>query len=118
MNKMPLLEELRAQRALIQQHLAWLDQKIAKLESDAPKSDAPAADDAAKEQDSPPGDPTANHATNPPTAVDEEAEVAFGSYNTPTGDQILRAKIGCLVLFTLGILLFLFLLFGLPYLAD
>jgi hypothetical protein len=118
MNKMNLLEELRTQRELIQKHLAWLDQKIAKLESDEPKSDAPAADDASKTQDTSPDDSKATHATNPPIAIEEEAEVAFGRYKAPAGDQVLRAKIGCLILFILGTLLFLFLLFGLPYLMD
>lgn len=116
---MNLLDELRAQRNLIRQHLEWLDEKIAKLERDECKGDAPMANDASKNQDGPPdGDSAASLATKLPAAVEATAEAEFGRYQAPPGDQIQRAKIGCLILFTLGTLLFLFLLFGLPYLLD
>lgn len=118
---MDLLEELRVQRELIRKHLAWLDQKIAKLERHETKGSAPTADEDAPAIGKVPLPESAK--VTPATDVapppqEEEPEEQFGSYEAPKGNDVLRAKIGCLVLFILSIVLFLFLLFGLPYLVD
>ncbi|MFO8026291.1 MAG: hypothetical protein R6U56_01335 [Opitutales bacterium] len=117
---MDLLDELRLQRELIRKHLAWLDEKIAKQESDEPKNATSEVDAAAPKPESP-AEAKSEAVTLPkkPDSEQKEApEEAFASYKAPAGDEVLRAKIGCLILFTLGTLLFLFLLFGLPYLID
>lgn len=116
------LEELRAQRALIQKHLNWLDAQIAIAEGSA---DQPMAS-----VDQPVMEATAG-ATKPTTRIiiteedaptstfietlhgsDEERHLASGT------SDVRRAQIGCFLFFAVGTLLFLFFLFGLPYLMD
>ena len=115
------LEELRAQRELIRKHLLWLDRNIAELESgDPPKLETPDKGSVNRPNDgsdkSGGSDETAEAPS--PHLEDEALDETFGRYKAPTANDIQRAKIGCLVLFVLATLLFLFLLFGLPYLLK
>jgi len=108
------LEELRAQRALIQQHLDWLDARIAATEGSS-------------------AEPTLPHATSQPCStqapvadeiveVTDQTDVPFfdidQTTHASTTSDIRKAQIGCLVIFVIAILGFVFLLFGLPYLVD
>ena len=123
------LEELRAQRALIQQHLDWLDARIAVAEADAPVGQPPSAPVEAPEGVLPaPKTATASPSTATP-APEEQAQAPSADPAAPffdidqntqstSGSDIRRAQIGCLIIFAIGILGFLFLLFGLPYLVD
>ena len=103
------IEELRAQRTLIQNHLKWLDDQIRQAELTEPTHPSPE-----------------NHTQekNPPEqAVDQTEPASVGSAETTfiqssNASDIKTAQVGCLVLFAALTLLFLFLLFGLPYLLD
>ncbi|TVP75836.1 MAG: hypothetical protein EA353_13140 [Puniceicoccaceae bacterium] len=142
------LEELRRQRAAIQQHLDWLDAKIAAEDTAADTAaDSPVACPLAgrpehelppvacplagrpKHDESPENDPEpasetgntegarerARHETSeatPEPLADPEAP----HFKAKTAKEVTRAKIGCVVIFALATALFLFLLFGLPYL--
>lgn len=57
----------------------------------------------------------ADSSTAPPVPAPPVPDIE-SSYKNKTQSEIQRAKIGCLVLFVLATALFLFLLFGLPYL--
>lgn len=101
------LEELKRQRAQIQKHLDWLDAKILEIE---PKADGPA-----KPLEGPePRIATARTPGEPAPDIIIEPGIE-PTYPAKTHDELLRAKVGCLLFFGLGIVLFLFLLFGLPY---
>ena len=129
---MNLLEELRAQRERIQQHLQWLEQTIARLERGTPTEAPPeqtAHDSIAPvgtaqgKTDNPLDAETAADAPHslPPLASAGQAGDLGGGhtrYPAPPGDPIRQAKTGCLILFCLATGLFLFLLFGLPYLLE
>ncbi|MDG1242949.1 MAG: hypothetical protein P8R37_08315 [Opitutae bacterium] len=91
------LKELRAQRILIQAHLNWIDTQIAATEGYAPQYRT--SDDS-----------TTLSASE--LKVDQEQQLATGA------SDIRRTQIGCCLFFIGGILLFLFCLFGLPYLID
>ena len=106
-------EELRRQRDLVARHLAWLDTKIAEAEGTPAPADAVAPQ--ATAQSSP-------HAP-PPTTVNPEStpaapELLGEDYRSSTADQIRSAKVGCVLLTVGAIALFVFVLFGLPYLLD
>ncbi|MGJ8654240.1 MAG: hypothetical protein ACSHX8_13355 [Opitutaceae bacterium] len=122
------IEELRAQRDLIKKHLEWLDRKLAEAES---SSNTPAAqpletskevistEDTSKETTSvdaqPEGSLEGSSKEKPsPSLLDPDPEQLV----TPIKNDVQRATIGCIALFILGSGLFLFLLFGLPYLLD
>jgi hypothetical protein len=126
------LKELKQQREQIQKHLDWLDVKIAELELIEPKIDAgkpavpltvatPQVEAAASNA---PADPKPEEATETPArtepvvvpALVHMPDIEAPTYQAKTQGAVRRAKIGCFVLFILGISLFLFLLFGLPYL--
>jgi len=114
-----LLNELRAQRELIQKHLEWMDQKIAALDQHEEQSTEAADEASNKTLDGAPEKVAETDKVSeapPPEQEDVEDDQPFGRYKAPTANEIHRAKIGCLVLFVLSTLLFLFLLFGLPYL--
>lgn len=112
------LEELRAQRALIKQHLYWLDDQIETAERTARGSEPtgmaannPNQSAATTQRQS----ALASEAVAPEAStygIDENAPL------TPGTSDIMRAKIGCLAIFGFATFLFLFLLFGLPYLID
>lgn len=118
------LEELRAQRDLIQQHLNWLDAQIASAEGSSDQTTPPtnqAATEAAAASaiKTPtvtvpakiaPQEPTPSVA--PALEFDEERHLSSGT------SDVRRAQIGCFLIFAGGVLAFLFLLFGLPYLVD
>lgn len=116
-----LLNELRAQRKLVQKHLDWLDQKIAALKkkggqkNKAPDEALPKAPTDLAEKILAPE--KGNDAPRP-AEEDEALDEVFSRYKAPTANELQRAKIGCLVLFILSTLLFLFLSFGLPYLMN
>ncbi|PXA04460.1 hypothetical protein DDZ13_07990 [Coraliomargarita sinensis] len=119
MNNDKLLEELRAQRELIQKHLQWLNENIAALDNKEATSETTDKKltsklrEAASEKLAAP-----ESAATPEILNNDELDKEFGKYKAPAGNDFMRAKIGCLVLFVLSTLLFLFLLFGLPYLLD
>jgi hypothetical protein len=120
------LEELRAQRELIQKHLDWLDEQIANTQASVVADDRPpptefrAELETASDETSasnpilPESTPPSAQSISPPPAIDSlfEAELKTGM------SDVRRAQLGCFLFFTGGILLFLFLLFGLPYLVD
>ena len=138
------LKELRAQRALIQQHLNWLDQQIAQADGDTSgtaetsggtTTPLAAKPEPAKRADAPIATPTLETAKlkasdaapteSPSTPVIETEEKAtpldylgVSGPQAPAQSDIAKAKIGCFVVFIGGTLLFLFLLFGLPYFLD
>lgn len=138
------LEELRHQREQIQQHLNWLDAHIAQLDHSTPV-DAQHRNWAklhwnlqTKEaaQTSPLAiEPAATthtlntsasslsgrarclrSSTSPDTPTAPEASDIADRYEPHAQHTLFRAKMGCLALFVLSTVLFLFLLFGLPYL--
>lgn len=127
---MPLsLEELKQQRAQIQQHLDWLDTKIVELEPLEAKAKidkpAPTREERTQKVASSANSETHKNTETPQAAEPNEAQatrpvlspdIEAPTYKAKTQGEIKRAKIGCFVLFVLGTALFLFLLFGLPYL--
>lgn len=109
------LEELRAQRELVKKHLDWLDRQIESAQGEQPAeastSQAPAnATDEAKAETPAPAEQTSEATL---FHLDEDRILAPSAPS-----DVMRAKIGCVALCGLGIGLFLFLLFGLPYLID
>jgi len=124
------LEELKQQREQIRKHLEWLDAKISELapsETEAHKAEGPTEAmpplPAGAQLYTPPAPEESQGATAPETAEADQPlpKVAVApniesSYKPKTQREVLRAKIGCLALFILSTALFLFLLFGLPYL--
>lgn len=123
------LDELRAQRALIQQHLDWLDARIAAAEGDAPAAKSPGALAQASEGTLPAPKPVAAQPSTETPAPVEQADVPSAEPNasffdidkdtqSSSGSDIRKAQIGCFIIFIVAILGFLFLLFGLPYLVD
>jgi len=77
------LDEFRRQRALLREHLAWIDREIAGLEGNTPPA-PPAAQPAAA-------------ASAPP--VDVEAEAILAEYRKPPLSIQKQAKVGCLLYF-------------------
>ncbi|MGJ8649741.1 MAG: hypothetical protein ACSHX4_05235 [Opitutaceae bacterium] len=119
------LEELRAQRELIRKHLEWIDRQLAAAETGKPSeptsettspSEAPETPKASPVKTAPPAEATEG------TAAPEGSKVFVNDdperLHAPAPVDLTRAKIGCLALFFLSSFLFLFLLFGLPYLMD
>lgn len=109
------LEELKRQRAQIQKHLDWLDTKI---REQSPQDEAPKA--AKAEPTTAPAEPELVDETSEASAETREVivpkiEMEGQVYQSKTQDELLRAKVGCVLFFVLGIVLFLFLLFGLPF---
>ncbi len=116
------IEELRAQRELIRKHLEWIDRKVAEAEaaSNVTPTAAPQtkATSAAATRPARVPEPAIQMATTEPSddsyaEPDPERLIA-----APVQNDIKRATIGCLALFILSTALFLFLLFGLPYMLD
>ena len=128
------LEELKQQCKQIQQHLDWLNSKIAEMEhpkgispietkadkpavalaSATPQVETPASTEPTEE-------PKPEEATKtPPKSEPSTApapvytpDIAAPTYQAQTQGEVRRAKIGCFVFFILATALFLFLLFGL-----
>lgn len=110
------LEELKRQRARIQQHLDWLDAQIA-TEEDSVACPLVGRPEQKVNQTDPEDAPEPKPATGTPAPKDAEPEAIEASgYQPKTQEELLRTKIGCFLFFALGVVLFLFLLFGLPYL--
>ncbi|MEN8661896.1 MAG: hypothetical protein ACN4GF_12435 [Lentimonas sp.] len=111
------IEELRAQRDLIQQHLEWINRQLAEAEGtqavNEPNKTEPLSTET-EPLDEAPTEHSSTEATKPIEIDDNKLK----SLAPPLHNDLFRAKIGCLLLFALGIGLFLFLLFGLPYLID
>ena len=116
-----LIEELRAQRTLIKKHLDWLDLQIKQSESN--HADSSSADTVEK----------VSVKSFPDGLKDQKFERKFASSNSTeeanipieanftkstSANDIKRLQIGCFTLFATATLLFLFILFGLPYLLD
>ncbi len=120
------LEELKRQREQIQKHLNWLDTKIAELEppeakpnsetAAAPKEVSTPKVESKSEEAEPTETTPENKETGDANMIAMSPEIEGSTYKAKTQDELMRAKVGCFVLFVLGCLLFLFLLFGLPYL--
>jgi hypothetical protein len=123
------LEELRAQRALIQQHLDWLDARIATTRgSGAEQLAQPAAGQVVAATPAPSVADTTPAVRPPPPAAAETPKVTGtpvasffdidkNAYSTSSTD-VRKAQIGCFIFFVLATLAFLLLLFGLPYFVD
>lgn len=116
------LEELRRQREQIQKHLDWLDAKIREQEpvGEQPKPLVEKAETVAAKPELIKAPKEA--ATETPNASTETEEVTVPKveiegqvYQSKTQDDLLHAKVGCFLFFVLAIVLFIFLLFGLPY---
>lgn len=110
-----LHEELKQQREQIKKHLDWLDHRIAEL------SKSEVAKGSEKNAAPPPtqSDPVAK----PPEEAKNKAvpylpDPDAPAYKEKNQGELRRAQFGCLALFILSTALFLFLLFGLPYLLP
>ncbi len=115
------IEELRAQRALIQEHLRWLDDQI-RQEELAGKSDAP-TESALKSSEPPILKNDSQEQTVDKTvraATESTADMLVGDrfVQSSSATDVKSVQVGCFIFFAVSILLFLFLLFGLPYLLD
>lgn len=122
------LEELRRQREQIQRHLDWFDAKIAAHASDQPttsrdpespvQAKAPDTTEAAPQTSELPAPAEASAAfqRSDSSLNDDRSESDQPEFKAKTAQELKRAQIGCIALFILATTLFLFLLFGLPYL--
>jgi hypothetical protein len=88
------LEAFQRQRALLREHIAWLDREIAALEGTAPPF-APTAPPYA------PAAPPPLAAANP--LVETEAEAILAEYRQPSVSIQKRAKLGCLIYFLIAL---------------
>ena len=126
------LEELRAQRDLVRSHLEWLDRRIreaeAERESERRENGNGAAPEAAG-QTGIPADSAADAPTSaaaatgaaddaPPQSTETPEPAIDGHFVSTAAIDANRAKLGCVVVFVAVTALFLFLLFGLPYLTP
>ena len=115
------IEELRAQRELIQKHLNWLNAQIndaenigsdnaSNLTGDVSKTSAPAKDAPEKQ------------GVRKPVVLDTlrnpNSKLESMYMESSSISDVKNAKMGCFIIFAVATLLFLFLLFGLPYLMD
>ncbi len=112
MNIMKLeLHMLKRQRQLVKQHLDWLDSIIAAQESDSSTENLPVAEKMPE--------PTALPVEMPETAATEAladfSDIPLQDYKSTSASQ---TKLGCIVATVLLVALFLFALFGLPYMFD
>lgn len=116
------LNELRAQRERIREHLAWLDKQIADAageEGGAPpeatevaRAQSPVAPVASTVGMVTPGLTTPTGATaHPSPAVHEPMQYSPGEFGT-------SSKLGCVLMALLAVGAVIFLLFGLPYLMP
>jgi hypothetical protein len=114
------LEELRAQRDLIQKHLDWLDAQIQRAEGSADQQSASIEQPTAESIAQAAVVATPNQASKIPIQPPAEPILNVDELARPpsSGSDLRRAQIGCLAFFVIITLLFLFFLFGLPYLID
>mgnify|MGYP006902063395 CR=1 FL=1 len=115
-------EDLRREIEKIESHLAWLKSQLSQLETGSPSSTvaAPpppsAPDKAAQGHEAPVLQPVTSAAGVSPTMPEQEIELP----HIPDEPQLnpMSVKIGCIASAVLFVALFLFFLFGLPYLID
>lgn len=115
------LKELRAQRELIWKHLNWLDAQIRDAEGAASGHDEPDRTERPIEMSvriSERAPCSVEKPEEPPLAENIRYEVKDPLMEYSGGSDITRIKTGCIIFFAVVSLLFLFLLFGLPYLLD
>ena len=102
------LSDLRRQRALLAEHLAWLDREIRAAEGQEPPA-APAASagpgPAVMSPSSTPTPPAAVPPVMPPAPTEEVAEEILSQYRTAPVAVGTSAKRGCLALFAAFMLL-------------
>ena len=106
------LEELRSQRKIIQAHLNWLDTQIKHLEEndDSPE---PTTIRSAAEAQTEEKDYREQSNKEPASQLSHSIEDVFIRSSGAT--DIKRAQVGCFIVFIVATLLFLSLLFVLPY---
>jgi len=119
------LDELRAQRLLIQKHLSWLDRQIRLAEDNQAEHPCSATTSASIETK---GDKRLPSKRDGGEQLLSQSEVTQAEltkeYSTEhyvgsgASKQLRDAKIGCFAIFLILTALFLFLLFGLPYLLH
>ncbi len=88
------LQDLRRQRTLVQEQLAWLDREI-----------AAAAGAAAPQPSAPPLAPQNPPAAAPPAPVDQDVEAILESYRTEASSGPADARRGCYMVFFSGLAL-------------
>ncbi len=105
------LAELRRQRALIQEHLAFLDREIASAEgkpASAPTSTPLGVTAPSPAAQSQPGATKIPDPVTSPTAAegaDDEAEAMLAEYRRPTGDVQRDVRTGCFLYFAAALLM-------------
>ena len=114
------IEELKAQRKLIQQHLDWLDAQI--QQATANETIRQQTDVAQRPSAKPVPEGSRNQEIAETITQSSKANtydpIEAGVIKSSNALEIQRARIGCFVIFTAATLLFLFILFVLPYLLD
>ena len=83
-------EELRRQRDLLREHLAWFDREIA-------------AEEGLGADFAPPPSPPALHAAEPPD--DRDAEAILAEYRRPQESIATHTKLGCVLYFVVALAL-------------
>ena len=116
------IEELRAQRTLIQKHLEWLDEQIQQAEKnylassplvDATKKTSAAPDSADSKDQKPEEEIARSH------FIEQNHSLIESDFTQSSStSDIKRAQIWCFTIFAVATLIFLFILFGLPYLLS
>ena len=113
------LEKLRAQRELIEKHLNWLDEQIKDAENTAARHNESTQAEYPSEM------PARIKGHSPDNINNSDVPTPAGNVHHEIEEQLMaysgsldigRVKAGCLIFFAVISLLFLFLLFGLPYL--
>lgn len=102
-------EELLRQRRLLQQHLEWIDAKLAAGEAESRQPPAPT--EAQVPPQSPPPPPVTE-----PAESDSRAEDILNQYGSNASSSAAQLKFGCIFLTVLLSALALFTFFGLPHL--
>lgn len=104
------LAELRRQRALVQQHLDWLDREIvraAPLESDTPPAESPLPLEPAPS--APEALPAASTSVSPPVPASPpaaDADAILDRFRPSAGSLQSDVRKGCLLYFTIAMVLF------------
>jgi hypothetical protein len=104
------LSDLQRQRALLQEHLAWLDREITQASNTKPTTPAS------------PGNAQATSAALPtplrgPNALQPSATVPLDGPQETAGAMAADAKRGCLIAFAVGMVLFFALVLGAYFLT-
>jgi hypothetical protein len=99
------LAELRRQRALVQQHLEWLDREIAAADGGAASTGTTLSTPAATAALSPPAAPL-KPAVETPAQTDEVSEQILQEYRVPSESLQQDVRKGCLLYFVAGLTLF------------